>query len=319
MSSNFSKYCFLPINYPKLIEFYYEQRDAFWSPREIDFSKDRSDWLSLTSDERRFLTFVLAFFAQADGIVIENLVEHFQAETSKFKEAGSFYTIQNAMETIHNETYSTMIETFIQDLDERKKAFDAITHYPSIGKIADWMFKWMNSDRPLLERVIAFACVEGIFFSGAFCAIYWIKKSNKLRGLCKANEFIARDEGIHTRFAIALYHHYTRVVKEAGLLSQESVHSIIREAMEVAEHFIRDALHVELIGMSADEMIQYVKCTADWLSTELAYDKIYDAENPFPWMVLLAMQNKTNFFEDTVSEYSKVKEQDLTFSTNADY
>ncbi len=315
--SKYSKYCFLPMKYPKLLQYYEKQRDAFWTPGEIDMGKDRSDWLSLEPAERKFLTFILAFFAQADGIVIENLIENFQRETSEIKEVNAFYCMQNAMEMIHNETYSMMIETFIQDLQEREKALNAIDNYPSIKKIADWMMMWMKSDSPLMERVIAFACVEGIFFSGAFCAIYWIKKSNKLRGLCKANEFIARDEALHTEFAIALYHHYTSVGKRAPLLDQKVVYSIIGSAMNVAEEFIRDALHVELIGMNAEEMIQYVKCTADSLITSLGYEALYNVENPFDWMMMIALPNKTNFFEDTVSEYSKNKKNDFNFTTEA--
>lgn len=312
MTTDFSKYCFLPIRYPKLNEFYQKQKNAFWTVKEIDFSKDRSDWLSLSDDVKRFLTFVLSFFAQADGLVIENLFENFQKETSDYKEIVAFYSIQNAIETIHNETYSVMIETFIQDLEERKKAFNAIDNYGSIKKMAEWIMTWMKSDRPLLERVIAFACVEGIFFSGAFCAIYWIKKSNKLRGLCKANEFIARDEALHTDFAIALYHHYTSVVKTIPQLQEEVVHGIITSAIEVSENFIRDALKVELIGMNADEMMQYVKCTADRLLSSLGFKKLYGVANPFDWMIMITLPNKTNFFEDTVSEYAKV-DSDFTF------
>jgi ribonucleoside-diphosphate reductase subunit M2 len=315
-NSDFSRYSFQPINFPKLIEYYTLQRDAFWSPKEISFVKDRSDWLSLKDDERRFLTFVLSFFAQVDGIIIENLNENFQRETSEFKEVVAFYNIQNAMETIHNETYSLMIETFIQDINERNRALDAINHFPSIRNISDWIRTWMDPNIPLMERIIAFSCVEGILFTAAFTAIYWIKKSNLLRGLCKANEFIARDEAIHTNFAVALYHHYTRVVKKFPILSQEKVHKIISDAVNVSEVFIRDALRVDLIGMNAEDMLEYVKCTANWLATSFAYDKVYEnAKNPFPWMLLITMQNKTNFFEDSVSEYSKTKSYDYTFTT----
>lgn len=316
---DFSKYCFLPMKYKTLEKYYHDQKNAFWTPSEIDMSKDREDWINLDEGTQKFLTFVLSFFAQADGIVIENLIENFQRETNEYKEANAFYCMQNAIETIHNETYSLMIETFIQDLKERERALNAIDNYPSIRKIAEWMMKWMHSGRPLMERVIAMACVEGIFFSGAFCAIYWIKKSNKLRGLCKANEFIARDEALHTEFAIALYHHYTSVVNKCPLLEEDIVHSIIKESMEVSENFIRDALNVELIGMNADEMIKYVRCTADRLSMSLGYDKIYGAENPFDWMMLIALPNKTNFFEDTVSEYSKVKTSNFEFEVSDDF
>ena len=316
--TDYSKYCFMPMRYKKLISFYERQRDSFWVPSEINMSGDRKDWASLNENERRFLTFVLAFFAQADGIVIENLISNFQKETSEIKEANAFYCMQNAMEMIHNETYSLMIDTFIQNLDEKNKALNAIDNYPSIKKIADWMMVWMRSDAPLLERVIAFACVEGIFFTSAFCAIYWIKRSNKLKGLCKANEFIARDEALHTEFAIALYHHYTSVTKTINLLSQDTVHSIIKSAIAVSEEFVTDALKVDLIGMSTKDMIQYVKCAADYLVTALNFEPIYNVENPFDWMTLITLTNKTNFFEDTVSEYSKTK-SDFTFDLTVDF
>lgn len=318
MTVDYSKYCFLPMKYARLLEHYTKQRDAFWTVAEIDFSKDRGDWMKLEAGEREFLTFVLAFFAQADGLVIENLFENFQRETSDIKEANAFYSIQNAIETIHNETYSTMIETFIQDYGQRQKAFNAIDNYPSIKKIADWILKWMDPKLPLLERIVAFACVEGIFFSGAFCAIYWIKKSNRLRGLCKANEFIARDEAIHTQFAVALYHFYT-MVRMMESLTQGRIEEIIGSAIEVIEEFIRNALRVELISMNADDMMKYVKCTADVLVTSLGFEKMYSAENPFDWMLLITLPNKTNFFEDTVSEYSKVAKSDFKFTTTEDY
>lgn len=314
---DYSKYCFLPIQYPNLIAYYDLQKQAFWFPSSIHMSTDRKDWLELSEDERKFITFILAFFAQADGLVIENLVTNFQRETSEFKEANAFYAMQNAIETIHNEVYSLLIETLIQDIDERNRAMNAIQNYPSIKTIADWMIKWMDSSRPLLERIIAFACIEGIIFNGAFCAIYWIKKKNKLNGLTKANEWIARDEAIHTMFAVALYYHYTEVIGRFPRLSGKIVHSIVKSVMEVAENFIRKAMCVELIGMDADSMIEYVKCTADHLVSSLGYEKIYDAKNPFDWMIMITLSNKTNFFEDSVSEYSHVQNIDMTFDPNA--
>jgi ribonucleotide reductase beta subunit family protein with ferritin-like domain len=320
MEKDYSKYSFLPIKYPNLLSFYDKQKKAFWTPQELDFSKDRKDWESLSNDEKKFLTFVLAFFAQADGLVIENLFENFQRETSEYKEITAFYSAQNFMETIHNETYSLMIESFIQDLDERKKALNAIENYPSIKNLADWICDWMDSSKStLLERIIAFACVEGTFFNGAFCAIYWIKKSNKLRGLCKANEFIARDEALHTDFAVELYHHYTSITKKFERLEEEKVHNIISSAMNVSEKFIKDALQVELIGMNSDDMIKYVKFTADRLLVQLKYKKLYSVENPFDWMVLITLENKTNFFEDRVSEYSKVSDKDYEFKLTDEF
>lgn len=310
-------YAFFPINHPSLLKHYTDQKNVFWTPQEIDMSSDRADWDELDEDSKRFIKFILCFFAQADGIVIENLMERFQSETSKWKEAKAFYTLQNAMEMIHSETYSLLIETFISDPEEKRKAFDAISNYPSIKKIADWMIYWMRSDAPLTERVIAFACVEGVIFSGAFAAIYWIKRKNILHGLTKANEFIARDEGIHKDFGVTLYHHLLSDGDER--LSQERVNVIVNSAMDVAEEFIRDALQVDLIGMSADEMTDYVKCTANDLVVNLGYDRIYNVENPFDWMVSIGMTNKTNFFEERVSEYAKAGDGDFEFDEDADF
>jgi ribonucleotide reductase beta subunit family protein with ferritin-like domain len=318
MQKDYSKYCFNPMKYKKLLKYYEDQRDHFWTFAEVKMDQqDRLDWLSLNENETKFLTFVLSFFSQVDGLVIENLFENFQRETSHIKEANAFYSIQNAIETIHNETYSILIDTFIQDLNERQKALSAIENYPSIKAIADWIIKWMDSSIPLTERIVAFACVEGVFFSSAFCAIYWIKNTNKLRGLCKANELIARDEAIHTEFAIALYHHLTNTVKEFPLLETSRVHEIVSSAVEVSSSFVKDALQVELIGINSEEMIMYVKCTSDRLVDSLGYETMYNLNSPFPWMQLISLPNKTNFFEDTVSEYSKV-EASQTFDFTLD-
>lgn len=312
-----SDYSFFPVRHPKLLEFYTKQKNVFWTPQEIDMSSDREDWDNLDEPSQRFIKFVLCFFAQADGIVIENIMERFQEETSKWKEAKAFYTMQNAMEMIHNETYSLLIETFITNHEEKAKAFNAIQHYPSIGNIASWMIKWLKSDQPLTKRVIAFACVEGVLFSGAFAAIYWIKRKNILHGLTKANEFIARDEGIHKDFGVALYHHLVNEGYER--LSEAEVYEIVDESIEVSEKFIREALQVELIGMNADDMIKYVKCTADSLISDLGYEKRYREENPFEWMVSIGITNKTNFFEERVSEYAKPSTGSFTFKVSDDF
>lgn len=304
-SEDFSKYSYFPIKYPTLERFYQDQKDVFWTPGEIDYSKDRNDWDKLDENTKKFIKFILFFFAQADGIVNENLIENFKKQTSEYKEARNFYAAQEFIEVIHNETYSLLIETFIRDSEEKKKAFNAIKYYPSIRKIAEWMFSWMDKKRNLMERLIAFACVEGIFFSGAFAAVYWIKKKNILPSLCKANEFIARDEGIHTRFAIELYKVMTDVDHKHERLSEETVHKIIKSAMEVAEEFNRDALCVDLIGMNADDMIDYVKCTADTLSSSLGYNRIYKVDNPFEWMLVIGLPNKANFFETRPTEYAR--------------
>ena len=212
-----------------------------------------------------------------------------------------------------------LIEAFFRDSEEKKKAFNAIKYYPSIRKIADWMFKWMNSDTPLHERVIAFACVEGIFFSSAFAAIYWIKRRNILHGLCKANEFIARDEAMHTEFAVALYHVLTEIDRKYDPLPESRVHEIIGSAMEISEEFTRSALKVDLIGMNADDMVSYVKCTSNRLSESLGYSKIYDVENPFDWMSIIGLPNRSNFFETKVSEYSRQAKSDFEFSLDGEF
>ena len=314
-----SRYSYFPIKYPGLEKYYQLQKNVFWTAQEIDCSGDRTDWDNLDTATREFIKFILFFFAQADGIVNENLILNFKRETSDYKEAQFFYAAQEFMEVTHNETYSNLIEAFIRDPVEKKKAFNAIQYYPSIRKIADWMFEWMKNERSLIERVIAFACVEGIFFSGAFAAIYWIKRKNILKGLCKANEFIARDEALHTEFAIALYHTLTDIDKKYKPLDEKVVHEIIGSAMGVAEEFTRDALRVDLIGMNADNMVNYVKCTANRLSESLGYKKLYDVENPFEWMAIIALPNKSNFFETRVTEYAHQETSDFKFDLEAEF
>jgi ribonucleoside-diphosphate reductase beta chain len=306
-TEDFSRYSYFPIKYKTLDKFYQDQKDVFWTPSEIDYSKDRSDWDKLDEETKKFVKFILFFFAQADGIVNENLIENFKKETSEYKEARNFYAAQEFIEVVHNETYSMLIETFIRDAEEKNRAFNAISHYPSIRKLANWMFQWMKSERSLVERIIAFACVEGIFFSGAFAGVYWIKRKNILPSLCKANEFIARDEALHTRFAVELYRVMTDVDHKFDRLPESVVHEIIGSATEVAEEFTRDALRVDLIGMNADDMVDYVKCTADNLSTSLGYNRIYEVENPFDWMLVIGLSNKANFFETRPTEYSRQK------------
>jgi len=320
-SDDYSQYSFLPIKHKNLEQFYQRQKAVVWSPQELDYSRDRSDWDDLDEGTKTFVKFILFFFAQADGIVNENLMTHFKRETSFFKEATFFYSAQEYIETIHNETYSILIETFIRDSEEKLKGYNAIQHYPCIKKIADWMFEWMSSDRSLTERVVAFACVEGIFFSSAFAAIYWIKRRNVLQGLCKANEWIARDEALHTEFAIELYHELTGADQPRfPRLSEDTVHSIIKSAVAVSENFVRDALQVDLIGMNADDMVDYVKCTGDVVSVSFGYKPIYKIVNPFNWMAVISLPNRSNFFESKVSEYAKpADEADSVFDLDADF
>lgn len=316
---DYSKYSYLPIKYHSLDEYYQKQKLVVWFPTEIDFSEDRKDYEEASQQLRKYLEFNLAFWSQFDGLINENLVENFKKETSMYKEARNFYSAQEFVEVIHNETYSTLIEICIYDIEVKKKMFNAIKNYPSIKKMADWVFKWMRSQRPLTERVVAFACIEGIFFSSTFAGVYWIKKKNIMKGLCKANEWISRDEKLHTDFAIALYHVMTSPGELYDPLEQEKVHDIIKESCEVVEEFVRDALKVDMIGLNADDMVDYVKCTADKLSTDLGYAKVHNSVNPFDWMSVISLPNKSNFFETRPTEYARQVEADFRHDLDIDF
>jgi ribonucleoside-diphosphate reductase subunit M2 len=282
----------------------YKQSVAvFWTPDEIDFSKDQSDWAKLTADEKHFIGRVLAFFAGSDGIVMENLVTRFQGEVNS-QVVKLFYSFQNAMEGIHSETYSLLIDTYVKDEDEKAKLFNAISTVPCIGKKAEWALNWMGSDKSFATRLVGFACVEGIFFSGAFCSIFWLKKRGLLPGLTFSNELISRDEGLHTQFAVALFH--TLETKP----DQATVTTVIKEAVELEKEFICDALPCSLIGMNAKMMSQYIEFVADRLAVQLGTPKIYGTPNPFDFMDLISLEGKTNFFEKKVSEYSRVTSAD---------
>lgn len=306
--ANYSNMSFFPIEHPVLHDLYTELLRVFWQPTEIDWAGDRDDWDSLDSNTREFLQFFLFFFAQFDGIVNENLFHRFKKETRKYKDAAHFYAIQEANETVHNQVYSLMIETFIRDETIKKRGFNAIQHYPAIKAIADWIEQFMKKTRPLLERVIAFACLEGILFTGAFATIYWIKKRNKLHGLDTANQWIARDELIHYKFASALY--YILSLEEDSVIPSASrVHEIISSAVEVASQFIKTALKVELIGMNADDLIGYVKAVANTLGENLEVGPTYPGQvNPLDWMVVIGLPNKANFFERKPTEYARQKQ-----------
>ena len=282
-----------------LYKMYKQSVAVFWTPDEIDFSKDLSDWAKLTENERHFIGRVLAFFAGSDGIVMENLVTRFQGEVDS-QVVKLFYSFQNAMEGIHSETYSLLIDTYIKDEEEKAKLFNAISTVPCIGKKAEWALNWMGSDKSFATRLVGFACVEGIFFSGAFCSIFWLKKRGLLPGLTFSNELISRDEGLHTQFAVALFHTLKTKV------SEETVHQIIKQAVELEKEFICDALPCSLIGMNAKMMSQYIEFVADRLAVQLGTPKIFGAHNPFDFMDLISLEGKTNFFEKKVSEYSRV-------------
>ena len=295
-----ARYTLFPISPQEedLYKFYKKAVATFWTVEEIDFSKDRDDWEKLTDSEKHFITHVLAFFAGSDGIVQENLASRFQREIQS-PVARLFYGIQNAMEGIHSETYSLLINQYVTDKDEQTKYFRAIDTIPCIKKKADWAIKWIESADDYATRLVAFACVEGIFFSGSFCAIYWIKKRGLLPGLTFSNELISRDEALHTEFAIALYH------KLQNKLSDDQLVSIVKEAVEIETEFICDALTCSLIGMNARDMTQYIQFVADRLLQQLGLKKLYKVSNPFDFMELISLEGKTNFFEKKVSEYSK--------------
>jgi ribonucleotide reductase beta subunit family protein with ferritin-like domain len=281
-----------------LYDMYKKSVASFWTPEEISFSKDGEDWAKLTDSEKHFVTHVLAFFAGSDGIVMENLVRRFQGEVDS-QVVKLFYSFQNAMEGIHSETYSLLIDTYVKNEEEKAKLFNAIETIPCIKKKADWALEWMNADKSFGTRLAAFACVEGIFFSGAFCAIFWLKKRGLLPGLTFSNELISRDEGLHTQFAIALFHTL------ANKPDPEEVRSIIMGAVVLEKEFICDSLPCALIGMNAKMMSQYIEFVADRLAVQLGLDKIYKTANPFDFMELISLEGKANFFEKKVSEYSR--------------
>lgn len=297
-----NRFVLYPIKYDKIWKMFKTAESSFWTAEEIDLTKDIHDWeLKLNDNERFFIKNILAFFAASDGIVNENLAGRFYNDVM-IPEAKAFYGFQIAMELIHSETYSLMIDTYIKDSREKDTLFNAIQTIPCIKKKADWALKWISSkDAPFSMRLIAFAIVEGIFFSGAFCSIFWLKERGLMPGLCTSNEFISRDEGLHTEFAILLY----SMIKNR--LSEDMVSSIIKEAVEIEIEFITQSIPCNLLGMNAELMSDYIKFVADRLSTQLGYDKIYLVKNPFPFMDRINLDHKTNFFENRESNYSKAK------------
>ena len=279
---------------------YKQSLAVFWTSDEIDFSKDAADWAKLTDNEKHFIGRILAFFAGSDGIVQENLASRFQREVDS-QVVKLFYSFQNAMEGIHSETYSLLIDTYVKDEEEKAKLFDGINTIPCVGRKAQWAQRWIESADDFQTRLIAFACVEGIFFSGAFCSIYWLKKRGLMPGLTFSNELISRDEGLHTEFAVALYH-----TMESR--PESKIHTIIKEAVEFEKEFICEALPCSLIGMNAKMMSQYIEFVADRLAVQLGAQKIFGTANPFDFMDLISLEGKTNFFEKKVSEYSRPME-----------
>ena len=303
-----NRYVMFPIQDQEIWQMYKKQIDCFWRAEEIDLSKDVVQWEKLDEKEKYFISMILAFFAASDGIVLENLAARFMGEV-QLSEARAFYGFQIAMENIHSETYSLLIDTYIKDREEKETLFKAIDNFPCIKKKADWAIKWINDKRSsFATRLIAFACIEGIFFSGAFCSIFWLKKRGIMPGLTFSNELISRDEALHTEFAILLYSKLSKKV------SKSRINEILKEAVEIEKEFICDALPCRLIGMNSDLMCQYIEFVADRLSLQLGNDKIYNAKNPFDFMEMISIEGKTNFFEKRVAEYSladKTKDDDV--------
>ncbi len=298
LKENKDRFVIFPIQHADIWEFYKKAEASFWTAEEIDLSQDLKDWENLNDGEHHFIKHVLAFFAASDGIVNENLAEHFVSEV-QYTEAKFFYGFQIAIENIHSETYSLLIDTYVKDPTEKNKLFHAIETMDLVKKKAEWALRWIDKGN-FQERLIAFAAVEGIFFSGSFCSIFWLKKRGLMPGLTFSNELISRDEGLHCDFAC---HLYTKHVNNK--LSQETVIEIIRDAVTIEQEFVSEALPVRLIGMNADLMCQYIEFVADRLLLELGCPKIYNATNPFDFMEMISLQGKTNFFEKRVAEYQK--------------
>ena len=299
LQENKDRFVIFPIQHNDLWEWYKKQQACFWTAEEIDLHSDLNDWNHKLSDvERYFIKHVLAFFAASDGIVNENLAENFVNEV-QYSEAKFFYGFQIMMENIHSETYSLLIDTYIKDEEEKNRLFKAIEVFPAIKKKADWALKWIDSDS-FAERLIAFAAVEGIFFSGSFCSIFWLKKRGLLPGLTFSNELISRDEGMHCDFAVHLHNNHL-----VNKVPKERIKEIIVSALDIEREFITESLPVSLIGMNAKLMTQYLEYVTDRLLLEFGCEKVYESSNPFDFMEMISLEGKTNFFEKRVSEYQK--------------
>lgn len=310
-AENPQRFVLFPIQHMEIWQMYKKAQGSIWAAEEVDLAEDRKQWETyLTDNERKYISHVLGFFAASDGIVNENLASRFMKEV-QIPEARCFYGFQIAIENVHSETYSLLIDTLIRDNDEKTRLFNAATTIPCVQKKAEWAMKWIDSTQSFAVRLIAFAVVEGIFFSGSFCAIYWLKKRNLMPGLCFSNELIARDEGLHCDFACLLY----QLMDESEKPSNATILSIFYEAVEIEQEFVRDALPVSLIGMNAQAMCEYIEFVAKRLLGEIAAEsnaasggighKFSDAKNPFDWMELISLQGKSNFFEKRVGEYAK--------------
>lgn len=312
-----SRFVLFPIQHDDIWSYYKKAEASFWTAEEIDLSQDLIDWEhKLNDNERHFIKHILAFFAASDGIVNENLAENFLSEV-QYTEAKFFYGFQIAIENIHSETYSLLIDTYIKDTADKNHLFNAIDTIDCVRKKADWALRWIDNGS-FAERLVAFAAVEGIFFSGSFCSIFWLKKRGLMPGLSFSNELISRDEGLHCDFACLLYNNHV-----VNKMSKEQVQEIIMDAVEIEKEFVTDALPVKLIGMNSDSMSQYIEFVADRLLQELGNDKVYNVSNPFDFMDMISLQGKTNFFEKRVAEYQKAGVLDgknnQTFSTDEEF
>lgn len=317
LRENPNRFTLFPIMKPKLFQQYKNHVSVFWTPEELDLSKDMKDWVRLQPNEQHFIKNVLAFFAGSDGIIQENIAARFMNEV-QLSEARQFYSVQLMMEAIHSETYSLLIDTYIDEKAEKDHLFRAIQTIPCVKGKAEWAQKWIESkEENFATRLIAFAVVEGIFFSGSFCAIYWLKERGLMPGLTTSNEFIARDEGLHTDFACALYEEIEQKLPKA------KVHKIIREAVKIEKQFITESLPCHLVGMNDKLMAQYIEFVADRLSSQLGYGKIYSTSNPFDFMERISLEGKDNFFEKRVTTYAKSgvgkTTDEMSFALDADF
>ena len=315
LTENPNRYVMFPLEDNSIWELYKKMFDCMWRAEEIDLSKDMKDWVNLKDEERYFIKMVLGFFAASDGIVLENLGMRFLSEV-QLPEARAAYSFQMMIENVHSESYSLLIDTYIKDEKEKNKIFKSIEHFPSIKKKADWAIKWIQDKRSsFAARLVAFACVEGIFFSGSFCAIYWLKKRGLMPGLTFSNELISRDEGMHTDLACLLFS------KLNNKLNKPKIREIVREAVEIEKEFICESLPCRLIGMNSDLMKQYIEFVADRLLVQLGCNKIYKVSCPFDFMELISLEQKTNFFESRNASYSldSNKKNDDVFSFDAEF
>ncbi|KAL8223557.1 hypothetical protein R6Q57_019032 [Mikania cordata] len=314
------RFCMFPVRYNQLWEMYKKAQASFWTAEEVDLSLDAQQWQNLTESEKQFISHILAFFAASDGIVLENLAARFLNDV-QIPEARAFYGFQIAIENVHSEMYSLLLETFIKDSREKYRLFNAIENIPCVARKAQWALNWIKSSTFFAERLVAFACVEGIFFSGSFCSIFWLKKRGLMPGLTFSNELISRDEGLHCDFACLLY---SLLQKQLPL---EKVNEIVHEAVEIETEFVCESLPCALIGMNATLMSQYIKFVADRLLVALGCQKKYNVENPFDWMELISLQGKANFFERRVGDYQKASvmsnlqdaAQNFVFKLDADF